>query len=459
MKRTLIKNASIITMDKALGDVLGDILIEGPVIRGIAPKLDVPDAEIIDGQHLIVLPGFVNAHLHTWQTCIRGIASNWTLPEYLRWVHAGLAEKFTPQDIYFSTLAGALNQIDAGTTTLVDWCHNNPTPEHTDAAIEALKAAGLRAVFMHGSPKPARKSGNRPFWETPHPRGEIERLARMLPENGGLISLGMAILGPHYSALDVAFQDFELAREFGLIVSMHQGGGPAKSPGGWVRLQAAGLLDDRTNIVHGNDLSDAELELLINASATFTTTAESEMICGHGHPIVGRLRARGLSPSLGSDIESALSGDMLTAARITLSHQRCLDNMDVKRVGSVSGMSSIGTREALQWITMNGAQMTRQSKQIGSLAVGKQADLVMLSSHAINMLPVHDPASAAIMQANPSNLDSVMIAGTWKKRHGKLLHEGLPELMETLSQVGKRIINEMGIEKIDIHPGGVPNFV
>jgi cytosine/adenosine deaminase-related metal-dependent hydrolase len=452
MKRTLIKNASIITMDEACGDVLGDILIEGSVIRGIAPGLDVQDAEIIDGRHFIILPGFVNAHMHTWQTCIRGIASNWTLPEYLRWVHAGLAEKFTPQDIYFSTLAGALNQIDAGTTTLVDWCHNNPTPEHTDAAIEALKTAGLRAVFMHGSPKPDSRNGHRPFWETPHPRGEIERLVNAFKQNGELISLGMAILGPHYSTLDVAFHDFELAREFGLIASMHQGGGAARSPGGWLRLHAAGLLDDRTNIVHGNDLSDTELELLINASATFTTTAESEMICGHGHPVIGRLRARGVPPSLGSDIESALSGDMLTAARIALSHQRALDNMETKRVGSISGMSSIGTREALQWITINGAKMTRQSAQTGSLAVGKQADLVMLSTHAINMLPVHDPASAALMQANPSNIDSVMIAGTWKKRHGKLLYEELPELMEVLSRSGKRIIHAMEIEQSDIHP-------
>ncbi|MGH8777959.1 amidohydrolase family protein [Paraburkholderia sp.] len=452
MQKTLIRNATIITMDPSLGDLHGDILIDGSVIAALGQELPDAGADVIDGRDSIVVPGFVNAHLHTWQTCMRGIASNWTLPEYLRWIHAGLAEKFSPADIYISTLVGALNQIDCGTTTLVDWCHNNPTPEHTDAAIDALKVAGLRTLFLHGSPKPDPKSGRRPFWETPHPRSEIERLSNVCKMEEGLLSLGMAILGPHYSTIDVAFHDFELAREFGLVASMHQGGGPARSPGGWLSLHAAGLLDDRVNIVHGNDLSDTELELLMDASATFTTTAESEMICGHGHPIIGRLRARGHSPSLGSDIESAVSGDMLTAARMALSHQRSLDNMEAKHAGGVSGKSSIGTREALEWVTTNGARMTRQAARIGSLSVGKQADLVMLSSRALNMQPIHDPVSAVVMHANPSNVDSVMIAGNWKKRHGRLLHEGLPELMETLNEAGKRIISEMGIGMDDIHP-------
>jgi cytosine/adenosine deaminase-related metal-dependent hydrolase len=455
MQKILIKDATIITMDASLGDLHGDILIEGAMIVALGRDLLVAGAEVVDARDSIVVPGLINAHLHTWQTCLRGIASNWTLPEYLRWIHAGLAEKFSPADIYISTLVGALNQIDCGTTTLVDWCHNNPTPDHTDAAIDGLKAAGPRALFMHGSPKPDPKNGHRAFWETPHPRSEIERLAGACKTEDGLLSLGMAILGPHYSTIDVAFHDFKLAREFGLVASMHQGGGPARSPGGWARLHAAGLLDDRVNIVHGNDLSDDELGLLIDASATFTTTAESEMICGHGHPIVGRLRAQGVSPSLGSDIESALSGDMLTTARIALSHQRSLDNVEAKRAGGVSGKSSIGTRKALEWITTSGARMTRQAKRIGSLSVRKQADLVMLSSRAMNMQPVHDPVSAVVMHANPSNIDSVMIGGKWKKRHGKLLHEGLPDLIEALNRAGKRIIGEMGIRTGDIHPASL----
>jgi len=97
--------------------------------------------------------------MHTWQTALRGYAANWTLLEYFRRMHAGLATMFRPDDIYIATLMGALNQINVGTTTLVDWCHNNPTPVHTDAAVRGLIESGIRATFFHGSSKPEPKPG------------------------------------------------------------------------------------------------------------------------------------------------------------------------------------------------------------------------------------------------------------------------------------------------------------
>ena len=104
------------------------------------------------------------------------MAANWTLLEYFAKMHSGLATLFEPEDLHIATLAGALNQLNCGTTTLVDWCHNNRTPEHNDAAIDGLLQSGIRASFLHGTPKPEPKPGERPFWETPHPRGELERL-------------------------------------------------------------------------------------------------------------------------------------------------------------------------------------------------------------------------------------------------------------------------------------------
>ena len=172
--------------------------------------------------------------MHTWQTALRSVAANWTLLEYFRHVHAGLATVFVPEDIHIATLAGALNQLDHGVTTLVDWAHNNPTPEHTDAGIAGLKESGIRAAFFHGSPKPDPKPGEPHFSEVPHPRREIERLLKgPLADRNALVTLGMAVLGPHYSTLEVSAHDFALAREMGLIASMHQGGGEAKTPGGW----------------------------------------------------------------------------------------------------------------------------------------------------------------------------------------------------------------------------------
>jgi 5-methylthioadenosine/S-adenosylhomocysteine deaminase len=449
MARTLIRNAQIITMDDAHGTFRGDIAIDGTSIAALGRSLDMPGADIVDATDFIVIPGLVNAHLHTWQAGLRTIASNWTLPEYFRWVHAGLATQFTPEDIRVATLAGALNQLENGTTTLVDWCHNNPTPEHTDAGIAGLAQAGIRAMFMHGSPKPNALPGQRPFWEVPHPRNEVIRIKRELDRSDSLIGLGLAILGPHYSTLDVAFEDFALAKEFGLVASMHQGGGPARSPDGWLRLEEAGLLGKGINIVHGNDLSDEQLQRFVRAGVTFTVTGESEMVSGHGHPIVGRLRDLGVRPSLGSDIECALSGDMLTAARITLSHQRALDNIAARQTGTLGGKSRTRTRDALAWITIEGARMLGLEESIGSLVPGKQADLVLISTASLNMQPVHDPVSAVIMHANQSNIDSVMVAGRWHKRHGKLAYDNVSGVIQALRRSGNRILNALGIQQSD----------
>src|SRR5690349_4491455 len=136
--RTLIRGAAIITMD-AQGDLpTGDILVTGDLISQISPNIDADGADVVEASGCIVIPGLVNAHMHAWQTALRGLAANWTLLEYFQKMHAGLATAFTPQDLYIATLVGSLNQLNCGTTTLADWCHNNPTPEHNDAALDGL---------------------------------------------------------------------------------------------------------------------------------------------------------------------------------------------------------------------------------------------------------------------------------------------------------------------------------
>ncbi|MBC7376079.1 MAG: amidohydrolase family protein [Burkholderiaceae bacterium] len=439
MNRTLIKGATIITMDSQ-GDLpQGDILVTGDTLTEIAPGIHADDAVVVDGTGFIIIPGLINAHMHTWQTALRGLAANWTLMEYFQKMHAGLALVFTPQDLHIATLMGALNQINCGTTTLADWCHNNPTPEHNDAAIDGLLASGIRAAFFHGTPKPDPKPGQAPFWQVPHPRAETERLLKA-HQGHRLLSIQAAILGPHYSTLDVALHDFRMARELGLIASMHQGGGPARTPDGWERLEAAGLLGDNINIVHGHALSDAQLERFCGLGMSFSAAAESEMTQGHGHPLTGRLRKLDRAPSLGVDLESVISGDMLTQARVALGMQRSLDNFAYREAhGTIPPTSTITTREALAWVTLEGARMLKQSHRIGSLAPGKQADLVLVRASDLNMQPVHDLVNTVVMQASLANIDSVMVAGQWKKRRGQLVGVDLAPGLAKLAASGRKI--------------------
>jgi cytosine/adenosine deaminase-related metal-dependent hydrolase len=447
MPNTLLRGAMIVTMDQQGELPQGDLLVQGERIAAIAPRIAADDADVVDASGCIVIPGLVNAHMHTWQTALRGVAANWTLLEYFQKMHAGLATAFQPEDLFIATRMGALNQLNCGTTTLADWCHNNPTPAHNDAAIEGLLSTGIRAAFFHGTPKPDPKPGQVPFWEVPHPRAEVERLLKA-HQGHALLSIQAAVLGPHYATLEVAMQDFRMARELGLIASLHQGGGAARTPDGWERLEAAGLLGPNINIVHGHALSDAQLQRFCELGMSFSAAAESEMSQGHGHPITGRLRRFGRAPSLGVDLESVLSGDMLTQARVALGMQRSLDNVAYREThGTIPPTSTITAREALSWVTVEGARMLQQLDRIGTLAPGKQADLVVIRASDLNMQPVHDAVSSVVFQTSLANIDSVMVAGRWRKRAGRLLAGDLSPDLAQLRSSGEKITRAMGFAR------------
>jgi 5-methylthioadenosine/S-adenosylhomocysteine deaminase len=450
MGRILIKGGALVTMDRGIADLpAGDVLIENDRIAAIAPQLPVPDgAQVIAAADCIVLPGLINAHVHTWQSALRGIAANWTVAKYMAAMHRGLATLFRPEDLYIANLMGALNQIHCGSTTLADWCHNNPTPEHTDAAIDGLAESGIRAVFLHGSPKPNPKPGQKHFSEIPMPRAEIGRLRKgRFAGRDGLISFGLAILGPYYSIYEVTRHDVELAREFDLLASMHVGGGVPIAAGGFERLAKEGLIGGRFNVVHGNDLSADVIRTITDRGGMFTVTAEIELQMGYGDPLTGQLNALNAPVSIGSDVEPAARGDLFTAMRVTLQHERNRRTLEIlAETGSRPEAIPVTCRQALEWATINGAKMLGLDHRIGSLAPGKQADIILLRSGDLNLFPVHDPVASAVMQAGVANVDTVLIAGRVVKRGGKLLYADIEQKKSALRGSGERILSDFGLE-------------
>lgn len=446
MAFTLIKGGQVVTMDPELGDFTrADILIEDDVISAVGPDLDAPaGATVVEAHDRIVMPGFVNAHIHTWQTGLRGLGSDWTGTNYFRAMHAGLAGFFTPEDIYLANFMGALNQLNAGVTTLVDWHHNNPTPDHTDAAVDGLLEAGIRAVFLHGSPKPDPKPGQRPYTEIPMPRGEVERLRKgRLASDDGLVTMGLAILGPQIGTEDVLLEDLRLGREFDLVTSMHHSQALMNAPDGYKRAEAEGLIDRRFNVVHGNEMTDADLTRLVDNGASFAVTAEVEMQMCYTDPLSGRLLAMGGPIALGSDVESAFAADMFAVTRLSLQTERHLTSLRMKAVsGERPHPIPVTVKQALGWATMGGARAFRLEDRVGSLSPGKKADIVLLRADDMNMIGVQDPANAVVCYANPGNVDTVLVNGRVMKRDGKLLVDGLGETAERLIASGRRIVSD-----------------
>ncbi|MCD7444667.1 amidohydrolase family protein [Streptomyces lincolnensis] len=435
MSRVLLRGAQVITMVPGRPDAEhADVLVDGDRIAAVGDNIEAPDAEVVDFSGRIVIPGLVNAHLHTWQTALRSAGADWTLMEYLTHLHGECVGHYTPADMHISNLAGALNQLNCGTTTLGDWCHNVLSPEHADAAVQGLAQAGIRAVFLHGTPYRAP--------DVPHPLTEIDRLLDGPVRDHALLTLGMALQGPQYSSPETAVADFRAGSERGLVVSLHQSGGePAP---GWEAVRAAQLFSPLTNIAHGIDLPDDWLKMLLEAGVTFTTTPENELGQGHGTPVTGSLLRLHGAPSLGTDIDTAVPGKVLTAARIALAHQRGLDHARHRQeTGMHAGTASVTARQALAWATVEGAKALGLADRVGRIEAGMQADLVAVDARAVNLWPAHDPV-ATVLHADIANIEAVMVAGTWRKRDHALLTTRLDDVKDQLRESGERLLHSIG---------------
>jgi cytosine/adenosine deaminase-related metal-dependent hydrolase len=251
----------------------------------------------------------------------------------------------------------------------------------------------------------------------------------------------MAIRGPQYSTPKVAIADFHAANERGLIVSMHQSGGKPGSV--WEDVYAAGVLGSRTNIVHGASLPVDWVKRLVEVGASFTTTPENELGQGHCIPIIGQLLRLGAAPSLGTDADSIVSGEILIAARIALAVQRGLDHEGHRNAngGMFSSKPTVTSKQALSWATMEGARALGLADRVGRIDMGMQADLTIIDARMLNLWPALDPLAAAL-HASIANIEAVMVAGKWRKRDHTLVYADLENVKQRLWESGSRLVQE-----------------
>lgn len=434
-----IRAGWVLSMDPAIGDQRdGVVLVEGDALRAIGPAKALQsypaDTEILDAPDMIVLPGFVDSHRHTWQSCIRhGCCDMASSAQYFREILGGIGGRYRPEDVRIGTWLGAASALEMGTTTLLDWAHVMNTPDHADAAIEGLRAAGIRAVFGHGWPLTEPVS-----WmdasDRPHP-ADIARLRRdVLPQDDGLITLAMAARGPEMAAEGVWQRDLRLARDLGLRSSIHMGAAGRGPRFAAIRqMQAAGMLGPDLTFVHCNTSSDSELQMMADHGVTASLGVQVETVTlAYGDVPIDRLLEVGIRPSLSSDTETKGAGDMFTQMRLALSLYRAQKTNGHSRTRRTPEM--LTTRDVLEMATIIGAEANGLGHRVGSLTPGKQADLILVRASDLNLTPVTDPVAAIVVAAHPGNVDSVMVAGRWVKRNGQMLDPALATLRVAAAQ-------------------------
>src|SRR6266700_1334615 len=209
----VFRNATVLTMDDA-HTVLNnaDVLVSGERIAAVGQNLDVPEGTaVIDASGGIVMPGMIDTHRHMWQTAMRGYGADWTLTQYFVYYYLSWGKKFRPQDYYAGNLLSAIEAIDAGVTTSVDWSHGLQTIDHADAAVDALEEVPGRFVLAYGNLLGAP-------WEWSKSPEFRDFVARRMDGRGDMLGMQLAFDVPG----DPSFPEqgaFESARELGLTVT------------------------------------------------------------------------------------------------------------------------------------------------------------------------------------------------------------------------------------------------
>ena len=435
----LVESGHVITQDPAVGDLPGgSVLIDGERIVAVGEALEAPEsAEVVDASGHVVMPGFVDTHRHTWQTALRGICGDWTLTDYFLGIRSTLTPRYAPEDLYAGNLAGALEALDAGVTTLVDFSHCNVTPEHPDAAIAGLRDAGIRAVFAYGYfPAPVAE----PAYADHAARvADAHRVAADLP--AGLVQMGIALTEVGLVPWADTVAEIESARELGVPLVAHTGCvWGSQMCMGVKEMGALGLLGPDQIHVHCNCLSDEELELLARADAKLSCSPETELQMGMGRPVIARSMAKGIRPSLSCDIVSLNSGDMFTQMRMGLQFERCMANDELNFGGDNPLELSLSVRDALTWATTNGAEAAGLEDRVGTLRPGMDADVIVVGSDRIGMTPMPDPVGAMVVQAGARDVRDVIVAGRFAKRDGSLVAADVARAKRLVTESSERIL-------------------
>jgi 5-methylthioadenosine/S-adenosylhomocysteine deaminase len=421
MRDTILKGGFVVSVDPDIGNRGDtDVLIRDGKIQAIDSNLEVTDAEVVDASDCIVMPGIVDGHRHIWQGAMRGVCADWSLMDYVSGIRMNAATAYSPDDMYAAQFHGGLEALNAGVTTITDYCHNILTPDHAHEAIRGLKDSGLRTIWNYGfnfPPQPA------PHFTSLNDRVEFARTlaAQYFSSTDQLVTMGVA---PEergfWTTPDIGKAQFELARELNARIFWHANGGEenGEMPQDIKALHELGLLGPDVVGVHMHATQAEEWKMLADAGGAVAFTPDTELQMGMKWSSTEIARRYGIPQSYGADIISNNNGDMFTQLRLGLqaARARAIDEEGVYMTGV-----PFTCADALRWGTLEGAKALGLDHAIGSLTPGKLADMVMLRADSLTMVgwDKSNPASL-ILQAQSSDVDSVLVGGTFVKRDGKM---------------------------------------
>jgi cytosine/adenosine deaminase-related metal-dependent hydrolase len=429
-RRIRLARGIVLTLDRQVGDFASaDVLIEDGRIGAIGQNIaSPPDTVVVDCANRIIIPGFVDTHVHSYQGLLRSTLPNGLVePDYNRDIQNNLTLKYSPSDVHIGELITALAMIDMGTTTIVDIAQISHSPEHSDACIRGLQESGIRALHAYSR-------GAGPAARYPQ---DIARLQRTyFNSRDQLLTLAMAV------STDPS--TLRAARGAGVPAVLHIR--VQSEP--FLQLGRAGLFRDGDLFIHATHMNEDAWRLIRDTGGRVSQCPPLEMAMGHGFPAIQEALDHGVRPSLSSDHSATVAQDMFSVMRSTFSFQR-LNILQRQMRGEQNTPALLACRDVLEFATLQGARCANLDSKIGTLSPGKDADIVVLKADRIDLWPLNNAFGTVVNLMNPTHVESVFIAGKVKKWRGALVGVDPARVMRLASEARDGLFRRSGF-RIDM---------
>lgn len=459
-RKKVIRGGMFITMDKNIGDVHnGSLLIEGNLIKGISHELHGfdhhEDAEFIEADGAIVMPGMVDAHRHKWMSLFRGVSTEESLPAFLINTFYAFGAVLTADNMYAAVLGGNVSALNAGTTTVyeINDCVNSPA--HAVNAIQAMKDSGIRGVYAYGMQVDDFKPVG---FKSMNDRLENAKEISKTQFNGqDRLKMGMLISDLGTVSFDSTAKQINLIDELGIKCVSHTGA--AKTSlllRGLRELDDHGLLRPGHLHAHSNGLTGEDWKLIAKTGGYVVSTPSSELQMGMGFLPYQPCVEHNIPFGLGTDLTGVTTDDLFTQMNIALQIERALANDKVHQRDTMPFKITPTVREALHWATLGGAEVMGMEHEIGSLTIGKKADIIIIR-HNEGFSPAMNEAGSVAQMTKSSDIDTVFADGVIRKRHGQLVGYNL-EQIEKLSQTAFEQLSNKAKSFTSLSPEDVEKF-
>jgi 5-methylthioadenosine/S-adenosylhomocysteine deaminase len=450
----LIEHGTIVTMD-AERRIIEDcsIFVDGGKIIGLGIDLDYPARQVINAHGCVVLPGLVNGHTHVYQALIEGIGYDMHFDPWNWRFLFPVVSKMSPEHSAISAELAAVEMIQSGTTTVSDHWYMHTDLQNIYRVTEVFDKAGLRAQMVFGLLDQT-FAGERvdSQYMTMIQRQEVllDEARRYYQEWHGKRLTTMA-LGPG-STEDISeslmLKTRDLSRELDINVSTHVAG--------WIEINAytlrkfgerdlehlhsIGLTGPRGVFFHAVWLSNPEIEILAETDSRVVHCPVANAYLGYGIAPVSKMLARGITVGLGTDGAASYTYDLWEVGRAAAMLQKA---------SSLDG-EAITAEEILAMLTIHGARALGLDQQIGSLEVGKQADMIVVDFKQAHLLPDGRFIPKLVYSTRGSDVIHTIINGqvVMENRQLKTLSEG--KVLERAMQARKDLIAQAGQETRDL---------